>query len=69
MDGDGQCVLFTEADSGGDCLAGFEEADIALIAALHSSAGPDFFAFPPGVRRLYELSVNAFTSIIYARIS
>jgi len=70
MSGKGQQELFDEADSGENRFVDFTEADIALIAALHSSATrPDLSALPPNACRLFELSVNAFTSITYARMS
>ena len=70
MGGNGQQELFDETDGGENRFVNFTEADIALIAALHSSTTrPDLAALPPNARRLYELSIDAFTSITYARMS
>ena len=43
--------------------------DNAVIAALHSGEQIDLSALPPNARRLFELSVNAFDSIVHAWMS
>jgi len=66
--GDKQGDLFDEA---GDSAAAkqFSDADMRALAGLYSDAGFDFSALPPGAHSLYELSVNAFSAIVHARMS
>jgi len=47
----------------------FSEADIAVIAALHSESAVDFSLLPPRGRRLFELSIDAFCAVTYAKMS
>jgi len=49
----------------------FEPAreDIAVISALHSGVQPELSSLPPNARRLYNLSSNAFDTIIHAWMS
>jgi len=47
----------------------FSEADIAVIAALHSGSGVDLSLLPPHSRRIYELSINAFCAVTHAKMS
>jgi hypothetical protein len=61
--------LFAETGNEETLFADFDDADIALITALHSPAGLNLSGLPPHVRYLYELSMNAFESIVYARMS
>jgi len=46
-----------------------DKADIAIMAALHASDGMDMSVLPPGARRLFELSANAFEAIVHAWMS
>ncbi|MDR0494724.1 MAG: hypothetical protein LBG95_03750, partial [Treponema sp.] len=59
--------LFAENEE--SLFSHFDDADIALIAALHSPAGLNLSGLPSHARLLYELSANAFDSIVYARMS
>jgi len=61
-----QGELFEEAENG---KKDFSDADIAVIAALHSDAGVNLSLLPPQSRRLYELSINAFCAITHATMS
>jgi hypothetical protein len=61
--------LFNEANNNGRTFSNFDEADIALITALHSAAGVNLSGLPPHAQLLFELSINAFESIVYARMS
>jgi probable DNA metabolism protein len=61
--------LFANANNEESLSSHFDDADIALIATLHSTAGLNLSGLPPHARYLYELSVNAFKSIVYARMS
>jgi probable DNA metabolism protein len=61
--------LFNEANNEEPPFANFDDADIALITALHSSTGLNLSGLPPHVQCLYEFSINAFKSIVYARMS
>jgi hypothetical protein len=45
------------------------KADIAIMAALHTSDGMDLAVLPPHARRLFELSVDAFEAIVHAWMS
>jgi probable DNA metabolism protein len=46
-----------------------ENEDYLTITRLHSEGGPDLSTLPANACRLYELSVNAFDTIVYAWIS
>ena len=46
-----------------------DKADIAIMAALHASAGMDMAILPPHARRLFELSIDAFEAIVHAWMS
>jgi probable DNA metabolism protein len=46
-----------------------DNADIAIMAALHASDGMDIAVLPPNARRLFELSVDAFEAIVHAWMS
>ena len=56
-----QCVggLLGEPEESGKRSLHFNEADIAIIAALHSDIPLDVSALPPVARRLYALSGDA----------
>lgn len=47
----------------------FDNTDIAVISALHSSSGLNLSGLPPAARRLHKISSSAFESIVYARMS
>ena len=64
----GQGNLFDEIDKNQGRFY-CEEADAALVAALHSASGVDISTLPYNSRRLYELSANAFDSIVRAWMS
>jgi probable DNA metabolism protein len=61
--------LFNEANNEDHLFSNFDEADIALITALHSATGLNLSGLPPHAQYLDELSINAFESIVYARMS
>ena len=69
MDDNGQGDLFGEADRGERRFSGFGEADIAIVAALHSASPMDFSVLPPQASRLFELSLNAYSDIVHAWMS
>ena len=68
MDDNEQGDLFDEGD-GAENREQVCEADMHVLAGLYSDAGIDFSALPPDSGRLYELSVNAFSAIIHAKMS
>jgi len=45
------------------------DADVFALAGLYSDAGFDVSALPPDSARLCELSINAFSAIVHARMS
>ena len=47
----------------------YTEADMALIAGMHSAEGIDFSGLPPQARCLYELSADSFCAIVRAWMS
>ena len=47
----------------------FNEADIAIVAALHSASVANPTLLPPQGRRLFELSLDAYSDIIHAWMS
>jgi probable DNA metabolism protein len=47
----------------------FEEADIAIVADLHSALVANPTLLPPQGRRLFELSIDAYSDIVYAWMS
>ena len=68
MDSTGQGMLFEEHSS--EQWHPYPEwADNGIIAALHSEAGIDLAALPANARRLFELSINAFSAVVHARMS
>ena len=67
--GNTQGELFDETDKRGNWFSEPDEADIAVITALHSSAGIDIAVLPPNARRLFELSVNTLEAIVHAWMS
>jgi len=60
--------LFGEGD-GAENRERISDADMRALAGLYSDAGLDFLALPPESSRLFELSVNAFSAIIHAKMS
>ena len=46
-----------------------EESDLAIIAALHSDARINFSDLPTNVRHFFELSVDAFGTIVHSWMS
>jgi len=65
MDDREQGDLFAEGD-GAENMERISEADMRALAGLYSDAGIEL---PPESVRLYELSVNAFSAIIHAKMS
>ena len=65
MGDDEQGDLFGE-DDGSEQIC---EADMRALAGLYSDVGVDLSALSPESGRLYELSVNAFSAIIHAKMS
>jgi len=66
--GDQQGELFGGPAPGGDTPPP-DDADSAIMAALHAPGGMDLAALPPAACRLFELSVDAFTAIVQAWMS
>ena len=69
MDNGEQGDLFDEDAGNGKIEKQFSDADMLALAGLYSDAGVDFSVLPANASRLYELSVNAFSAIIHARMS
>ena len=83
MSGEGEevsvCFCGTDSHGQGDLFNGdvskegryfhFEEADITIAAGMHSASGIDPSALPYNAGRLYELSANAFDTIVHAWMS
>ena len=67
--GDQQGELFGDPAQNGSGFSPPGKADIAIMAALHSSAGMDLAVLPPHARRLFELSVDALEAIVHAWMS
>jgi len=61
--------LFGEGDSAGGGQRRLSDADMLAFAGLYSDAGVDVSSLPPESGRLYELSANAFSAAIHARMS
>ena len=61
--------LFDEDVITENLLCALTKEDIELITALHSDEKINFSSLPPNARRLFELSVNAFDSIVHAWMS
>ena len=45
------------------------QEDVVLVSGLYSAGGVDFSALPAAVRRLYELSLDAFDAFVHAWMS
>jgi hypothetical protein len=67
--GDWQVELFGDPVKNENRFLPPDKADIAIMAALHASAGIDMAVLPPHARRLFELSANAFEAIVHAWMS
>jgi len=67
--GDQQGELFGDPAPNENRFSPPDKADIAIIAALHASAGMDLAVLPPHTRRLFELSANALEAIVHAWMS
>ena len=67
--GGGQGELFGDPISNENRFPPPDKADIAIMAALHASAGMDIAVLPPNACRLFELSANAFEAIVHAWMS
>ena len=72
MDNNEQGDLFGDGDesgSTGNREKQFSDADMLALAGLYSDTGVDPSILPSEARRLYELSINAFSAIVHARMS
>jgi len=69
MEDNEQGDLFSESSADGERQKTFSDADMVALAGLYSDEGVDFCALPDESSRLYELSVNAFSAIVHARMS
>jgi len=68
-DGDWQGELFGDPVQNESRFSPPDKADIAIMAALHTSDGADLALLPPNARRLFELSANALEAIVHAWMS
>jgi len=69
MDDSGQGDLFGGSDDAEGQEKRFSKADIHALSGLYSDEGIDFSAMSPEASRLYELSVNAFSAVLHAKMS
>jgi len=69
MEDNEQGDLFSESSADGERQKAFSDADMIALAGLYSDEGVDLCALPDESSRLYELSVNAFSAIVHARMS
>ena len=69
MDNNEQGDLFGDSEGAGNKAKQFSDADMLVFAGLYSDTGVDLSILPPEARRLYELSINAFSAIVHARMS
>jgi hypothetical protein len=67
--GDWQGELFDDPAQNENRFSPPDKADLAIMAAVHSSDGMDLAVLPPNARRLFELSVDAFEAIVHAWMS
>jgi len=68
-DGGQQGDLFGDPQQSENRLSEPDKADMAIVTALHASAGIDLAILPPRACRLFELSVDAFEAIVHAWMS
>jgi probable DNA metabolism protein len=67
--GNGQGELFDDSGPNENYFSPPDNADIAIMIALHTSDSMNLTVLPPNARRLYELSVNALEMIVHAWMS